>query len=137
VPVLNEPIASELKHPPHRWHVRLPAMHYVFNVLVLGPATTPFSLVLFFVAALVSSGFFRHCGHGIGLYFYAALTALIVVPFILFVLYVFLMAAPLWTFSEGMGMLLISLVITPLGAGWLIGMALGGAVRAARKAPQD
>ncbi len=108
-------------------------MDYVFNVLVLAPATSPFSLAIFIVTALISSGFFRHAGSGIGLYFYAALTALIVVPYTLFVIYVFLMAAPVRTFSEGVAMLSLSLLLTPLGAGWLIGMAIGGAVRAGRR----
>jgi hypothetical protein len=109
-------------------------MQYVFNVLVLGPATSLFSLAIFIVTVLISSGFFRHAGSGFGLYFYAAVTALIVVPYILFVIYVFLMAAPVWTFSEGVAMLALSLLLTPLGAGWLVGMAIGGAVRAARGA---
>ncbi len=111
-------------------------MEYVWKVLLLAPATSPFSLVIFVVTVLISSGFFRHAGSGFGLYVYAAVTALIVVPYILFVLYVFLMAAPLWTFSEGVAMLSLSLLVSPLGAGWLIGMVMGGAVRAVR-APRE
>jgi hypothetical protein len=111
-------------------------MEYVWKVLVLAPATTPISRGIFFVVLLVSSGFFRHAGSGIGLYIYAILTALIVVPYILFVIYVFLMAAPVWTFSEAVGMLMVSIVLSPLGAGWIIGMAIGGTVRAIR-APRE
>ena len=112
-------------------------MDYVWRVLVLVPATSPISLAIFLVAALISSGFFRSAGSGIGLYFYSAVTALIIVPYILFVLYVFLMAAPLWTFSEAVGMMTVSLLISPLGLGWLVGMALGGTVRAVRKPRED
>jgi uncharacterized membrane protein len=107
-------------------------MDYVFNALVLIPATTPLSIVIFILSALISSGFFRFAGSGIGLYVYAAVTALIVVPFILFVLYAFLMAAPLWTFSDAVSVVGPSILITPLGAGWLIGMAIGGIRRPAR-----
>ncbi len=88
-----------------------------------------FSLAIFIGTVLISSGFFRYSGSGFGLYLYATLTALIVVPYLLFVIYVFLMAAPLWTFSEGVTMLILSLLLTPLGVGWLIGMAIGGVRR--------
>ena len=137
MPLFRCPSATNSKKLNERASAPAAPMEYIPNILLVGPATRPFSLGVFVVSLAISSFWFRRVDwvEGIGIYLYAIVTALIVVPFLLFVGYLFYTAPLLGTFSHGVLMLSLSLLMTPLTAGWLFGFLYGGVLRWARRKP--